>query len=127
MTKQFRKVVSGLSVKVGRQQIAYVDKGTDKSSYEALKVAEKLFMANKYKYTEAIIDRFDGMVLLCPKDQTGQHFVTAICGYYGSGPMVSAQILEMFGFGDYDYTLAKIAQGGDMASFHVIKDRGFLS
>ena len=119
--------MSKLSVKIGRQTIAYVDKGSDKSSFEAIEIALRLFDKNKYKYTEAIIDRFDGMVLLCPKDQTGYHFVTAICGYYGAGPIASAQILDMFGFGQYEYTLAKISNGGDMAYFHLIKDHGFVA
>ena len=119
--------MSKLSVKIGRHIITYIDKGSDKSSFEALDVAEKLFAKNKFKYTEALIDRFDGMVLLCPEEQIGHHFVTAICGYYGSGPMASAQILDMFGFGQYEYLLAKIATGGDMSNFHMIKDRGFVA
>lgn len=122
----YRKVVSELSVKVGKQTISYVEPGNDKSSSEAMSCADALFSQMPYKFSDAIVDRFDGLVLFSPKNEYGFHFVNANCGYYGQGPMATAQILDLFGFGIYEYILAKISSGGDTAYFHLIKDQGFV-
>ena len=56
------------------------------------------------RWTEASVDRYDGLMLsgvdsTNPADQVGLHFACALCGYGGSGPIATVDILEVAGFG----------------------------
>lgn len=95
-----------------------VIKAFDNSSYAALASAKALLVQRK-SFSSATVDRFDGLVLVGPDGNW--HFATALCGYGGSGPMATAEILELFGFGEKDYIFQTIATGGDNATFSFSK------
>lgn len=66
-------------------------------------------------FDKALIDRFDGLVI---QGAGGSyHFTTPICGYGGTGPRTSAQILEMFQFGSIDSIMDRISHGDNGAMF----------
>lgn len=81
---------------------------------EAIAVAREL--AGRYRdlITVAHVDRFDGLVVLGPTSY-GWRFTTPICGYGGTGPMASAEILEIFGFGPKEELFRELNHGGDKA------------
>lgn len=107
--------------------VAGILDGIDRSSFEAVHVAESLMEKYGPLVYRAEVDRFDGLIIywtdsvafeLGSSDEPrGHHFVTAICGYSGSGPIATARILEMFGFGRKDELLEQINFGGDHAYF----------
>lgn len=102
-------------------------KGSDTYTGEAIEIAKVV----KEKYGDRVyraeIDRFDGLILYwmdeldyemgSSSEPRGWHFVTPICGYTGSGPTASAEILEMFGFGPKDELLQQINFGDNQAYF----------
>lgn len=89
-------------------------------------------------FTEAIIDRFDGLVIFDPayalreecdheSDRTGLHMRTPVCGYQGSGPMMAAVILALYGFGDVSELYARINHGEDSARhLHLVRPDRFV-
>ena len=101
--------------------------GTDKYTGDALRIARNLKEQYGDRVYRAEIDRFDGLIIYWQNegdfelnpigDARGHHFVTPICGYMGSGPMASAQILELFGFGSKDEMLKQIHFGDNHAYF----------
>lgn len=93
-------------------------KAFDKSSYAAVASAKELLVQRK-SFSSATVDRFDGLVLVGPDGNW--HFATALCGYRGSGPMATAEILELFGFGKKDDILWLITNGDDHATFSFSK------
>ncbi len=92
----------------------FAHKAKDGSSYEAESIAKQL-KAQGVSFTEAFVDRFDGLVL-CGRDESW-HFRCALCGYEGTGVHATATILEMFGFGERRALFLAINTGGDTASF----------
>ena len=67
------------------------------------------------EFREALVDRFDGLVLVGDEPQSSYHYRTPLCGYVGSGPMATTVILEMFGFGTHEEIMNKISTGDDKA------------
>lgn len=86
----------------------------DRSTDEALEKAEQL-MIRGVTFNRADVDRFGGLFLYGP-DGTW-HFRTPLCGYGGTGPHATADILAIFGFGDHKEILQRISHGGDAAHF----------
>ena len=95
-----------------------VIKAFDKSTYGAVASA-KILLSQRKTFSSATVDRFDGLVLAGPDGNW--HFATAICGYSGNGPVATAVILELFGFGKKDDVLRTISSGGDSATFSFSK------
>ena len=104
-----------------------VEPGEDDSTEEALTAAHDLIERRfgPLVCITAIVDRFDGLVLVFGQSVAstwpGWHFRTATCGYVGSGPIASARILELFGFGTYAEIFALISVGSDDANFEFTK------
>lgn len=116
-----------MAVLFRRDRVAGVLQGEDKWTGEALKIARSLKEQHGDHVYRAEVDRFDGLIIYwrsraefelgSPSEARGHHFVTPICGYTGSGPIATAQILEIFGFGTKDDLLEQINFGGDHAYF----------
>ena len=79
---------------LGRSIQAY--EADDKDSMEALVIAKKLH-AKGIVVSHVGVDRFEGLVLV--GTQEAWRFKHAICGFGGTGPQTTAEILELFGFG----------------------------
>ena len=77
----------------------------DRDSYESVELYHEWAAAHpNIHWTEASVDRYDGLMLsgvdsTNPADQVGLHFACALCGYGGSGPIATVDILEVAGFG----------------------------
>lgn len=84
----------------------------DHITAQALEFAGNLFNQGS-TFTRALIDRFDGLVLIGPDGN--YHFTTPVCGYDGDGTRTAAIIVELFGFGDGASIMARINHGGDGA------------
>jgi hypothetical protein len=105
--------------------IVGVHKGTDTYTGEALAIAREIHEQYGSRVYRAEIDRFDGLILYWTdeydyaggEEPRGWHFVTPICGYTGSGPIATAEILEMFGFGQKNELLEQINFGDNQAYF----------
>ena len=80
---------------IGRRVQAY--EADDKSSFEAVDIAKELH-GKGLVVSLAGVDRFEGLVLAGP--QEAWRFKHAICSFNGTGPKASAEILELFGFGN---------------------------
>jgi hypothetical protein len=115
-----------VTVKVGECVLPYIERGLDTDSYSAEKIALKLATRSFLDFSHASVHRFDGLVVYSPSGKFGWHFSTALCGYRGSGTKASANILTMFGFGNYDYMLATLERGGERAFYKFIKDVGLV-
>jgi len=87
---------------------------SDKSTGEAIAQA-KTIIAKGGTFSEAVVDRFDGLVVV--GQGTTWHFNTAICGYVGEGPTTTATILELFGFGKKAKILERINTGDNRATY----------
>ena len=85
----------------------------DESTGEAIAQA-KTIAAKGDTFSEAVVDRFDGLVVV--GRATTWHFNTAICGYVGDGPTTAATILELFGFGKKSEILERINTGDNRAT-----------
>jgi hypothetical protein len=90
----------------------------DKSTDEAIEQA-KIIAAKGDTFSEAVVDRFDGLVVV--GREASWHFVSPICGYSGSGPMATATILELFGFGKKAKIFEEINTGDNHASYTFTK------
>lgn len=91
-----------MSVRVGYMSFTRVESANDQSSYEATEAAKKL-RASGFRAQRARVERIDGLVLLAGPMESwtpGVHFKFATCGHRGSGPIATAEILALFGFGD---------------------------
>lgn len=84
----------------------------DRDTVEAFNTARKL-RDDGVEFDKALVDRFDGLVLI--GGQGNWHFSSPLCGYGGTGPIISARILSVFGFGAEREILAKIDHGGEKA------------
>lgn len=121
-----------MTVTLGNHTIHGVELGTDTYTDMALAHARE-FQSRFGNVTDAIVDRFDGLVVyydtmrVAAGQVRGCHFVTAICGYSGSGPITASMILELFGFGDQRELLEQICHGGNDAQFHFRKGVGLVS
>lgn len=78
----------------------------------------------------AIVDRHDGLALLCrdprpdetgPEDIRGCHFQSAVAGYAGAGPITAARILALYGFGSFKKLFRQLIRGGDDAFYGFLK------
>lgn len=69
--------------------------GGDGDTREAIEAAKEV--AEHFVIVEAHVDRFDGLVLV---DESGTcfHWRTPLCGYTGSGPLATVEILVACGF-----------------------------
>lgn len=119
-------MVIRLSVSLRSKTFAGIQLGDDTYSDEALSQAEDL--VEKFGdeiCAEALVDRFGGLVLVFSEPNVtpwaGWHFQTAICGYNGAGPITSARILALFGFGAYGDIFERISHGGNDANFTFTK------
>ena len=116
-----------MAVMFRRDRVVGVLQGDDKWTGEALEIARSLKEQHGDHVYRAEVDRIDGLIIywqtqadfeLNPMGETrGHHFVTPLCGYTGSGPIATAQILEIFGFGNKDDLLKQINFGGENAYF----------
>lgn len=52
-----------------------------------------------FDWSKAVVDRYDGLTLFAAEEPVAIHFRTALCGYKGSGPAATIEILEAAGFG----------------------------
>jgi len=86
----------------------------DLDSGQAVEKAKELHAQKKY-FKEAHVDRFGGLVLV--GREGNWHFVWAACGFNGAGTIATAEILEMFGFGEKKAILQNITVGGDQAYY----------
>lgn len=86
----------------------------DLDTYQAVEAAKGL-RSSGFQFSEAFVDRTDGLIIV-GRDGSW-HFTTTICGYGGTGPMATAEILELFGFGVKADILKDIDHGGDNAKF----------
>ena len=87
---------------------------SDKSTGEAI-VQAKAIAADGGTFSEAVVDRFDGLVIV--GRDASWHFNTPICGYSGTGPMTTAIILELFGFGNKAKIFDEINTGDNHATY----------
>ena len=95
-----------MSVRIGSHTFARIQPGSDRDTLEALANARAL-KASGHEFTAAFVHRFDGLVLIegeVTNTATGHHFRTPLCGYEGTGPRATVEILEMFDF-DNEVTL----------------------
>ena len=121
---------------MGGVQLYGIVEANDASTQEADAFASTM-LSEREHMTEAIIDRFDGLVIFDPAlalreecdhedDRTGFRLRTPICGYEGSGPMMSAVILAAYGFGDVSELYARINHGEDTARYlHFVRPDRF--
>jgi len=86
----------------------------DLSTDQALEHAGLLYDQG-VRFDQAHVDRFDGLVLIGRTPEKSFHYRTPLCGYNGTGPMTTAIILELFGFGDRSEILNRISTGDDRA------------
>ena len=110
-----------------REMVVGVHKGTDTYTGDALQLAAEVASRYGDRIYRAEVDRIDGLIVYwmnefdyCASDGSeprGWHFVTPICGYTGSGPIATAEILEMFGFGPKNELLQQINFGDNQAYF----------
>lgn len=108
-------------------KVVGVVNGHDTYTGQALEIARGLKDKFGDRVYRAEVDRVDGLLIYWEtvigfelgdgSHPRGHHFVTPICGYGGSGPTATSQILEMFGFGTQEDLLSQINFGGDMAYF----------
>lgn len=97
-----------------------VEEVGDTYTGEAIVMAGALAALHGHDVTTAHVDRFDGLVLLCDRLGLGWRFATPLCGYGGTGPHATAEILEIFGFGNRKKLFEQLNHGGDRgkASFY---------
>jgi len=95
-----------------------VTEAQDLSTSEAV-VTAMVLLAQRKSFKEAVVDRFDGLVLIGPDGNW--HFASALCGYWGTSPAATAEILEIFGFGKKDSIFQSIYSGDDHATFSFTK------
>lgn len=105
--------------------------GEDTYTGDAIRIATSVHERYGNRVYRAEIDRRDGLILYWMSEldfeagdgsePRGWHFVTPICGYTGSGPIASAEILEMFGFGHKEELLQQINFGEHLAYFTFLK------
>lgn len=98
----------------------------DMDTEQALMAAQQLLDTfGKDVAVMAVVDRFDGLALIFAQPNLsawhGWHFNSPICGYVGAGPITSARILALFGFGAYDDIFDRITEGGSSANFTFTK------
>lgn len=113
----------------------YVINGVEPSdattSAETLIQAERLItrLPNE-NWFMAIVDRHDGLVLLCrdprpaetgPDDIRGCHFPGAVAGFAGAGTVTSAKILALYGFGSFPNLFRKLDRGDQEAFYGFLK------
>jgi hypothetical protein len=67
----------------------------DNSQYDAEDFAKNLVKQRK-SFHMAVVDRFDGLVIIGRSDT--YHFKTVLCGYRGNGADATVKILQMLGF-----------------------------
>lgn len=82
---------------------------------QAVVMAGALAALHRDQVTTAHVDRFDGLVLLGDEPGLAWHFTTTLCGYGGTGPRATAEILEIFGFGEQKDLFRQLSYGGDHA------------
>ena len=67
-----------------------------------------------YDWTRAVVDRYDGLTLFTDDEFSASlHFVNALCGYGGSGPHATAEILHEAGFGELGELLGTVSSGAN--------------
>lgn len=86
----------------------------DTSTQEALEHATELYGSGA-RFEQALVDRFDGLVLLGETADKSYRYRTPLCGYDGTGPMTTAVILELFEFGTRAEIMANISTGDNSA------------
>lgn len=115
-----------MAVKFRGRVVPGVMSGYDTYTGEALKIAAEVKERCGDRVHQAEVDRFDGLILywmdeaafeMSAASLRGWHFVTPICGYGGTGPHATAEILEMFGFGRKEELIEQINFGDDHAYF----------
>lgn len=88
---------------------------SDMDTMQAVSQAENIIEHSKCQIQSAIVDRFDGLVLLAGPidnlDADGYRLRTPLCGYDGAGSRTAAKILAMFDFGDEASLFARIKTG----------------
>lgn len=105
--------------------------GEETTSAEALIQAERLITFHPGEsWYMAIVDRYDGLVLLCrdprpaetgPDDIRGWHFKGAVAGFAGAGPITTAKILALYGFGSFRELFRRVARGDKNAFYGFMK------
>lgn len=91
-----------MSVRVGSVLFENIEEGEDNSSFDSLDKAKDL-KSRGFRPVSARVSRMDGLVLLTgPMNHRseGVHFKSAICGFSGTGPRHTVEILQMFGLRD---------------------------
>jgi hypothetical protein len=83
----------------------------DTDSFKALEIAKKWA---GYQFQRAVVTRY-GLTL--STDQRELHFNCAVAGYPGTGPLITSEILELFGFGERTEIFAMISVGEDQANY----------
>lgn len=100
------------SVRIGYMTFTNLQEVGDRDSFEAKRLAQELHSAG-FQPRSARVERNDGLALLSgamDPSTAGHHFRHAICGYNGTGPIITAEILELFGFGTKADLLERISQ-----------------
>lgn len=100
------------TVRIGCMSFTNVEEVGDRDSFEAKLLATQLH-ATGFRAQSARVERTDGLVLLCgtmSPSTPGRHFRHAITGYDGTGPRITAEILEIFGFGDMASLMDRLSQ-----------------
>lgn len=100
------------SVRIGYMTFTNLQEIGDRDSFEAKRLAEQL-RSTGFKPRSARVERNDGLVLLSgTMDPTtpGHRFRHAVCGFNGTGPIITAEILELFGFGAKADLLDRLSQ-----------------
>jgi len=74
----------------------------DRDSFEAVAIFRERYAS--MQWFRARVDRFDGLTLrgvaANGKSAIAVHFASCICGYIGSGPIATKEILVAAGFND---------------------------
>lgn len=100
------------SVRIGYMAFTNLEEAGDRDSFEAKRLAEQL-RASGFRPRSARVERNDGLALLggtMEPSTPGHHFRHAVCGFNGTGPIITAEILELFGFGTKADLLDRLSQ-----------------
>ena len=101
-------------VTIGSITFHEVAPARDRDTNEAVERVRSL--PNKRMYPVAFVDRYEGLLLLqgpAAPSTPGLHLQTPLCGYEGTGPRATAEILALLGFGEIDDLYAQLKTGNN--------------
>lgn len=106
-------------VTIGSVTFSNVVPAQDRDTLEAIDRVRSL--PNKSMYPVAFVDRYEGLLLLqgpAIPSTPGIHLQTPLCGYEGTGPRATAEILALLGFGEADDLYHRLKTGNNHRFTH---------